>query len=352
MKDVSYGNRITDNTSRANDAKELVEQALVNINNDLGWKADKNDHLFSGVYYDSKKVGSFIIKANNKKGDKVVIKLQLQPLPFDEGFIIRHVEKENRSSKIRFPKVLADDPWSGKTGYGFVVYEDLSHMQNLWSDGFHVTSQDKKRHKRFLQEFLNNTLPITPFLKKPEIGIQEGYVQGFNHFYKIAEKSAHHHIENEEVEKFKELYFKAMDKCEFLDIHFTHAHLGGLDIKYDTKKDIFIPLANLDWSFRPMYCEVTFPTWNNLMHSDDDAFDLSKLKKMVKSWTDLFAHDLYDHDPSTRQQFWFNLLTHFMYCIMLDLGAGEWKKVEEKNRESLLEAFKEYFVYLTEKKFS
>jgi len=348
----STGNLITSQAFAADNANALIKRALGEIHEVYGWQVDDKKPLFSGAYYDSKKVGSYINRAKNKSGKGAVLKLQLRPLEFDEGFIIRYIQKENRSSKIRLPEIILDQAWNEEAGYGFIIFEDLSALPNLWSNGFRVSKKEMDQHKEFLVEFFNRVLPTTPFLDEPQISLREKYIESFEHFYEIASQSDHHHIDDKEAKKFRNLCFQVIEACQFGEMHFTHAHLSGLDIKYDSQKDIFIPLANLYWSYRAQYYEITFPVWVNIMHARDKNFNLDKLLQVVEQWNTLWSVGLYDHDPTDNQQYWFNIFFQAVVTSILDLGAGEWKKGEEKSKKALLEAWKEFVLWLAREKFA
>lgn len=352
MDSKKIGNDITANALQARDTSKLREKALIEIANQHGWQEDETDSLFLGVFYDSKKVGSYITRAKNDKGESAVIKLQLQKVKYDEGFIIGHVNKENRSKRVRLPKILLDQPWNEKTGYGYIIFEDLSRLPNLWPDVTNITKEDKQRHKEFLAEFFSNVLPISPFIEKPGTINNKGYIEWFDDFYEIMKNSDHHHIEITEINKIRDVFYKIVDRCNFSDLHFTHAHLSGLDVKYDPAKNEFIPLANLYWSWRPKYYEISFPIWINLMHTHDEKFSFDKLQKLVGKWTSLWEEGLYDHNPLKTDQFWFNLFTQVGITVMLDIGSAEWKPGEEKEKQALLDSMHKYFYFLAKEKFS
>lgn len=301
-----YGNRITDNALSANDGKELMARALSEIESQYGWKTDVNNRLFSGVYYDSQKVGSFIVRA--QKGEtRAVVKLQLRPLPFDEGFIIRHVSEHNRSARIRLPGMLIDKAWNEKDGYGFIIFEDLSGLPNLW-EGQRPTSREQERHADFLKEFFDLMLPADPWLPMPKGTMQERYREAHAHFSEIAAASANQHVERYIVEDLRSRYFAVLDRCQLGDIHFTHGHLSGFDVKYDETIDGFTLLANLYWSYRPRHYELAFPMWVDIMHTRDEHVTLASIVRRIEEWTNLWSTGVLGRDPSEDQQYWFNLL--------------------------------------------
>jgi len=349
MDTRSHGNRITDNALEADDGRLLILKALSEIESKHGWKKSSSKPLFTGVYYDTQKVGSFIVPVKNLRGETAVLKLQLRPLTFDEGFIIRKIEEFNQSSIIRLPKIIRDEAWNEELNYGYLIFEDLSHLPNLWLKT-PASSEEMKSHKLFLQEFLNNVLSIKPWLPQPKISIQQSYRDAFEHFYSIAQNSSYHHITDEQIQQFRDKYFEIIDECRFEPIHFTHAHLGGGDIKFDKQNNQFILLANLYWSFRPQYQEIVFPVWVELILTQKRNYPFKAFLKRIQEWTELWSKDLYSHNPSTKQQYWFNLLERAMMTVMLDLGSSEWKGNEEQTR-AVFENWKKFFWWLVKDKF-
>ncbi len=351
MENNKLGNRITDNALGADNGKDLIDKGLNFINDKFSWRAVEEKILFRGVYYDSQKVGSHIIKVVNDHGEKAVLKLQLRPLPFDEGFIIRHINQSNRSIKIRTLKILNDLPWNKELGFGFLIFEDVSDLNNLWKAN--VTDEnDRHLHKQFLKEFLNDTLPVKSWLELPKHDLKGVYKDTFEHFQEIAERSAHRHIDLSAVEVYKDSYFKIIDNFKFEEVHFTHGHLSGLDIKYYQKNDMFVLMANLYWSYRPQFHELTFPMWVDIMHLRNKNLIFAEVLERINAWGSEWKNEIYDFNPLERRQYWFNLLERAIMTIMLDLGASEWLSDEIAEKQSLLEAWQELFNWIIKEKFT
>ncbi|MEK7125133.1 MAG: hypothetical protein AAB864_01940 [Patescibacteria group bacterium] len=350
---ASYGNRTTDNAPTADSGRNLIAKAVSDIEKTTEWRVtDRAKFAGSeGIYYDSKKVGSYFIAVTNSAKAKGVLKLQLRPIAFGEGSIIRHIAPQLRTQKIRLPKIYLDTSWNEKDGYGFLIFEDLSHLPKIWSSLPPVAERDYRWHKEFIKEFLHNVLPVTPFVEKPTQTPLELARESFEHYWNIAKNSAHKHIDQSEIQSFKEQYFRVLEKVKFEDLHFTHGHLTGLDILWDQDKQQFVLLGNLYWKWRSRYWELTFSVWNSIMHVRDKSFSFNDFMGMVNRWNHLWSSELYDHDPTTNQQYWINLLGMAMNTIMLDLGSSEWKEGEQEERQALLETWKRFFNWLIENKF-
>jgi hypothetical protein len=128
--------------------------------------------------------------------------------------------------------------------------------------------------------------------------------------------------------------------------------MSGDDIKYDAANNQFIVMANLYWSFRVNYYELTFPIWVDIMHIRNRDLKLSDIIKRINSWGLQWRKELYDHDPTVQKQYWFNLLERAVTTVMLDLGSSEWPENEIKEKRRLLKIWQELFDWIIEKKFS
>ncbi len=60
--------------------------------------------------------------------------------------------------------------------------------------------------------------------------------------------------------------------------------MSGKDIKYNQEKNEFILMANLYWSYRPKYYELTFPMWVDIMHIRDKNLKLDGVLKRINFW--------------------------------------------------------------------
>jgi hypothetical protein len=346
-----HGNRITDNAFTADSGENLIAKALRDIEEKTEWHISDKEKFAGahGIYYDSKKIGSFFVGVENKTGTKAVLKLQLRPLPYDEGFITRFIGDQIKTNRLRLPKIYLDNRWNEEDGYGFVIFEDLSHLLNLW-ENIPPTQNDRENHKKFLKEFIQSMLPVKEFIEKPVEPYIEQLKESFNHHQTVAQHSNHKHINDEEVQQYEERYFKAVGMLEYSDLHFTHGHLTGLDVKVDTDANKYILLANLYWKWRPLYFEVAFPVWNDLMRIRNENLTLDEFLGILNAWNQLWRSDIYDHDPTSQKQYWAILLFFAMNTIMLDLGASEWKDDEIKEKGALLACWQEFFDWVIENK--
>ncbi len=344
----STGNRITDNALGADDGRSLIARAMSEIGSQHGWRPVDDRVLFSGIYYDSAKVGSLIARVRNARGEYAVLKLQLRPLPFDEGFIIRHVQKQIKTHRIRLPNLFLDVPWSEEQGYGYLVMEDLSHLPHLWAT--RPDEQAFQRHTEFLAEFMHKVLPITSYLPVPHVTPQSKYRESFDHFYSIARASNHRHIDFREIEKMKAVYMAALERMAFDGFHFTHGHLSGHEIVEDRKTDSWILFANLLWSFRPAQYELIFPLWVDLMGIRDTQVTREVLSTRIERWIQLWR-EIESVDLNEMQSFWFSILERAMMTAMLDLGSSEWKDSEANEKQALLSAWQKLFYWILEEQF-
>ncbi|MFA5129427.1 MAG: hypothetical protein WC477_00740 [Patescibacteria group bacterium] len=344
MMPSSMGNQITNNAIGADDAKELIERAVKEVSSKTGWRLRDEQPLFSGRYYDSKKVGSFVARVTNDEGASAVLKLQLRPLPYDEGMIIRHIQGQIKTSRVRLPNLFSDEPWNEARGYGFLIMEDASTFPRLWASHC-PTAEEMKRHEEFLKLFMHDVLPIEPFLPAPDVSVREKYREALNHFSDIAEASSYHHVDPSDIKRMKAVYLEVLDRVEFDGFHFTHGHLSGMEIHEDKSSDAFVLFSNLIWSFRPTYYEVVFPLWVDLMGIRDIDVRMQDMLVRIDEWAEIWQR-VTGIDPREHDLFYFLILERSMMTVMLDLGASEWTGDEIEAKQALLNAWEELFAHL------
>jgi hypothetical protein len=340
------GNRLSDNALTADDGQALIERALAEVEREYGWRPHEASPLYRGRFYESGKIGSFITRVTNRDGDSAVLKLQLRPVPYDEGMIIRHIRPQIRTERIRLPGILFDEPWSEEKGYGILVSEDASAFPRLWKDHC-PTEEELKRHEDFLGEFMHYVLPIDPFLPVPDGSVRERHREMLDHFSDVAQASTHQHIDLKEVEGMKERYARILGKAAFDGFHFTHAHLSGMEIRIDPDTQAYVLFSNLLWSFRPTYYEALFPFWVDAMGIRDVNVSSDDLYSRVDRWAEMWKRVM-GEDPRKRESFRFLILERAMMTTMLDLGASEWNEDEIKTKQALLNAWKQLFERLAE----
>lgn len=344
------GNKITANALNADDGAALIGKALDYIKQKYEWRPVDTSPLFSGVYYDDTKVGSYIIKVKNEKQETAVLKIQLRPLQFDEGFIIRHVSQQNKSEIIKLPRILNDEAWNENVGFGYLIFEDLSHLPNLWK-GKVTDHEDRLQHAKFLSEFMENVLPIDPWFVAPDKNINDLHKDAFVHFEEIASKSNFSHVDKVIIKKNKEVYFKVLDNFNLGRLHFTHGHISGDDVKYDPKNCRFYLMANPYWSYRPSHYELTFPMWVDIMHIRDENLTFEIVRQRIEDWNDCWRQQFGENNIDM-EQLCFNMLERAVTTIMLDLGASNWLVHEKVELQKLLEVWQEIFDWIIKEKFS
>jgi hypothetical protein len=341
MMSTSTGNQITNNAIGADDAGGIIERAIAEVCAKTGWRLREEKPLYSGYFYDRKKVGSFIVRVINDRQEVAVLKLQLRPLAYDEGMVIRHVQSQIRTNHVRLPILLKDEPWEEGRGYGYLLMEDASEFNRLWKDRL-PTEEERKTYTEFLDIFMHDVLPIEAFLPMPETSLREKYQEGLTHFSEIARVSTYHHIEDGEVERMKTAYSEILGRIELGGSHFTHGHLSGMDVFRDPSNGTYVLFSNLMWSFRPTLYEVIFPFWVDVMGIRDKNVSADDVMERVYRWAESWK-DVMQEDPLERPLFWFLVLERSMMTVMLDLGASQWLEGEIQEKQALLNAWKDLF---------
>jgi hypothetical protein len=255
--------------------------------------------------------------------------------------VIRHVQSQIRTNRVRLPILLEDEPWEEGRGYGYLLMEDASEFNRLWKDRL-PTEEERKTYTEFLDIFMHDVLPIEAFLPMPETSLREKYQEGLTHFSEIARVSAHHHIEDGEVERMKTAYSEILGGIELGGFHFTHGHLSGMDVFRDPSNGTYVLFSNLMWSFRPTFYEIIFPFWVDVMGIRDKNVSADDVMERVHRWAESWK-DVMQEDPLDYPLFWFLVLERSMMTVMLDLGASQWLEGEVQEKQALLNAWKDLF---------
>ncbi len=120
------GNKITEkyfeHANFADNGQKVLDEIMTKTN----FQPEKE--IFRGQIYDKDKVGSLIYKGTWQ--DKpAVLKIQgLQP-DVDEIDMISKFNDQNKSAKIRLPKLYNGSKWNEKDGYGYLLLEYIDAPQ-------------------------------------------------------------------------------------------------------------------------------------------------------------------------------------------------------------------------------
>ncbi len=109
-------------TNSADHAEKILKEIITKTNFQL------EKEIFRGQIYDKDKVGSLIYKGISQN-KPAVLKIQILQPTIDEIDIIKKFNKQNKSTKIRLPKLYDGSKWNEKDGYGYLLLEQIDTPQ-------------------------------------------------------------------------------------------------------------------------------------------------------------------------------------------------------------------------------
>lgn len=209
--------------------------------------------IWRSTYYNTSKVGALIILGNFK--DKLaVLKIQGAKPEVNEEYMIEQFRLQNKSKLIRPPEIYLAIPWNKNVGYGFMIIEHVDGDEILESKVIQTRGNIRKFFKVY-KEFMENCLPLKPWLPKPE---KIDWLEVINKSYKVSKKAYPSHPFRRESDYDLGLKVAKLFNDFYKDIEpeFTHGHFSSHDLKY--QGDEIVLFSNLYWKWRIPYFNAVF----------------------------------------------------------------------------------------------
>lgn len=301
--------------------------------------------IFRGEVYDKDKVGSLIYKG--KWQDKpAVLKIQLIKPDIEEGDIINFFNKQNKSKKIRLPKLFKISKWNKKDGYGYLIMEFIG-ASAIYNSPF-ATSEQIKSFCDFYQEYKTKSAN-EPFFEKStdELSSLVFTIQRVSHWTKIAQtKNTLVKSDIENIEKFISLAAKHLPNIK---MEFMHGHLTYADI-YRISENEYLLMSNLFWSYRPEYYDAAFHIWAGIKNARDIKINSTQVIKYIKKWIDEYKKiPFIKKDKDFERKFNIMMAERCVGALLADLQNQEYKKDKKKYIKHLTIIFRNLFKYFAEK---
>lgn len=307
------GNIITEKYFDHEDFSPQEERALKEITEETGFQIEKE--IFRGKIYDSDKVGSLIYQGQ-WENKPAVLKIQGLKPEIEETQICQNFEQQNRSQKIRLPKIYQHQKWQEDAGYGYLILEHIS-TPPLYTTPF-TTAEDQASFLDFYQEYKTNCLNTPLF---PQEIIETNTLvfsnQRVNHWAKIAQSKKHLTPEIiSTLDKYLQIIAQHLPSVK---MQFMHGHLTGLDI-FPQAEGQFIIMSNLFWSYRPEFYDTTFHLWRGLNALEDPNITSNQIIQYLDQWETAYQQlSVIKTDPAFSQKFNLMMLERFIGSIIVDL---------------------------------
>lgn len=336
-------NKITEKYFDKFDFPEREKQVLLEIEKKTDFISEKE--IFRGEVYDKDKVGSLIYKG--KWQDKpAVLKIQLIRPDIEEVDIINFFNKQNKSKKIRLPRLFKSSKWNKKGGYGYLIMEFIG-APLIYSSSFAAPEQIKN-FCDFYQEYKTKAIN-KPFFEKSadELSSLVFTVHRVSHWIKIAQaKNTLIKSDMENIEKFISLAGKHLPGIK---MEFMHGHLTYSDI-YKISEDEYMLMSNLFWSYRPEYYDATFHLWAGIKNIRDMKVDFGQVVKYVQKWIDEYKKiPFVKKDGDFERKFNIMMAERCIGALLVDLQNQEYEKDKKEHIKHLTMIFRNLFEYFAGK---
>jgi len=337
------GNKITEKYFEHGNFADHGKKVLKEIATKTNFQPEKE--IFRGQIYDKDKVGSLIYKGiwQNKQA---VLKIQgLQP-DIDEIDMINKFNSQNKSAKIRLPKLYDGSKWNDQDGYGYLLLEYIDAPQ-IYQPPFAGPAQVKDFCALY-QEYKTKCLS-QPFVEK-EPSEQSSLVftaQRVSHWAKIAQAKGHlAETEVKNVEKFLSLASRHLPsiKMEFMHGHFTYNDIFKLS------DDEYVLMSNLFWSYRPEFYDATFHLWAGIKSLRDQNVSVEQVKEYLQNWLEEYKKlPAVMQDVDFERKFNMMMAERCVGATLVDIQNQHYNNARSNFIAHLTELFRDLFKYFADK---
>ncbi len=332
-------NKITEKYFDKFDFLEREKQILSEIEKKADFISEKE--IFRGEVYDKDKVGSLIYKG--KLQDKsAVLKIQLIKPNIEEADMINFFNKQNKSKKIRLPKLFKSSRWSKKDGYGYLIMEFIDAPM-IYDFPF-ASPEQIKSFCGFYQEYKTKAVN-KPFFEKSadELSSLVFTVQRVSHWTKIAQmKNTLTESDVKNIEKFISLAGKHLPSVK---MEFMHGHLTHSDI-YKISENEYVLMSNLFWSYRPEYYDTAFHLWNGIKSIRDVKINSRRVIGYIQKWIGEYKKiPFIKKDKDFERKSNIMMAERCIGALLVDLQNQEYKKDRKRHIKHLTIIFRNLFEY-------
>lgn len=272
---------------RNTDLTPVIKEILLQISEKIGKKINVIKKIWQSDYFGNGKIGAvhFLISLENEQKE-MVLKIQGAEPQVSEFEMIESFKKQNKSAKIRAPKILYYIPWSDEDGYEVLIMEYIKGKKVIQS-GRLVTPENLDQFFNILQDYRHNCLN-KPWLDRPELTISEFTLKSWPKMQALmSEIKPEHHLRQAGD---KELLAKAViylaEGYKNVDWQFMHGHLSVEDMVEAETGEIVI-FSNLFWKWKAPFYDMIFAYhWFLLSLQSIDEIDKKTLLEQKNMWID------------------------------------------------------------------
>ncbi|MCL5795833.1 MAG: hypothetical protein M1338_05780 [Patescibacteria group bacterium] len=304
-------------------------------------KFQPEKEIFRGQIYDNNKVGSLIYKGI-WKNKPTVLKIQGLRPEVDEIDIINRFNHQNKSTKIKLPKLYGGSKWNEKNGYGYLLLEYINAPQ-VYQSPF-ASPKQIKDFCAFYQEYKTKCLYIPFFKREPnEKSSLVFTAQRVSHWLNIAQSKKH--LTMAEVKNAEKFLILAGRHLPSIKMEFMHGHLTYNDI-FKLPNDKYILMSNLFWSYRPEFYDATFHLWAGIKGSRDLKITTKQAKNYLQSWLKEYKKlPVIKEDVDFERKLDMMMAERCLGALLIDIENQHYSNDRSKYINHLTKLFRSLFKY-------
>jgi len=332
-------NKITEQyfeyTNSTNQARKILKEIITKIN----FKPEKE--IFRGQIYDKDKVGSLIYKGiwQNKPA---VLKIQILQPTIDEIDIIKRFNKQNKSTKIRLPKLYDGSKWNKQDGYGYLILEQIDAPQ-IYQPPF-ANPEQIKDFCTLYQEYKIKCLR-KPWIEK-EPNEQSSLVfttQSISHWTKIAQTKGN--LTKANIKNVEQMFALTNKHLPSIKMEFMHAHLTYDDI-FKLSDSEYVLMSNLYWSYRPEFHDTTFHLWASIKSLRNQNVTVEQIIKYLQNWFEEYNKlPIINQDSDFKRKFNIMMATRCIGALLVDIPNQHYEHNNHNSIIYLTKVFRDLFEY-------
>jgi hypothetical protein len=276
-----------------------------------------------------------------------VLKIQGLKLEVEEAIILREFTLQNKSNRIRAPKVYLHEPWQEERGYGFSILEEITSPRIFQMP--HANEAEMNTWCDFYQEYKTEAV-LEKWIVRETTDTVQFVCARMNHWQKIAQDAKHLRLEDY-AEILLEFSPIATGQFHTIPLEFCHGHLTANDV-YVESTGHYVMMANLLWGWRPQWYDLAFNIWACFLHLRDLSWNFPQWIAYYQEWIKYYRRiPVVAQDNDFERKFSSVMLERTVGAILVDLGANESFHNENGVRhfQHLLSLHQKFAEYLMEK---
>jgi hypothetical protein len=270
------GNKITEKYFDQPNFAVHEKRVLRDISRKTQFHVEKE--IFRGQIYDKNVVGSLIYRGT-WEGKPAVLKIQGLHPEIDEIDIIEKFNRQNRSAKIRLPRLYLGSRWNARDGYGFLLLEYVV-APKIYQPPF-ANREQQRSFCAFYQEYKARCVRTSLFPPEPsETSSLVFTTQRVSHWTKVAHAKGD--LTNDGIRLTETFLTLAGRHLPSIPMEFMHGHLTYDDI-FQVSENEYVLMSNLFWSYRPANYDAAFHLWAGIK-SIRTKPSVDRVKRYLHQW--------------------------------------------------------------------